>query len=410
MTRFGDSREPLAEIARQTGADAIIEGSVGLVQGRVRMTARLVHGASDRQLWSASYERPVEAVPELQSELASAVAQAVHLTVRGGNRAGAAGRAVDSEAYILYLRGRHFFNLRGREAVEKAIGYFQQAIARDASFAAAYGGLALSYCLLIESQPAFEVYPRVRQAAVQALALDPEQSDALLAMTQVTFYSDRDWRKARRDFDRLLERDPNHALARLWYGSLLTAIGPLDDALAERQRALRLDPLSVAASNSLAVVLMQLGRYDEAVHNFKNAIEVAPDYADAYGWLGTTYIRMGRHEEGVVLLQRCAALSHDHARMVARLAHGYGLAGRAADGRRLVAALTERARTQWVPPIYFAYAFAGLGDRDRAFARLEEAVTTDGMIMRIKFDPLLDPLKSDPRFTALLRRLSLPSS
>ena len=294
-------------------------------------------------------------------------------------------------------------------AIRKSIEYYKQAAARDPSFAAAHGGIALSEGLLAESdEPPKDVFSRVKASATRALALDPTQVDALVAMTQVQFYSDRDWRGARRAFERIVERYPNHALAHLWYGSLLTAIGPLEQALSLRQRTVQLDPLSLAANNALGAVLMQMARYPEAVQSFTSALELEPEYADAHGWLGLTYIRMGRRDEGIVELERCVDLSRHRPRMVARLAHAYGLVGRQADAERLLKSLSARSRSERVGPMSFAYVYAGLGKHDRAFASLGEAAREGGPVMRLKFDPLLDPLKDDPRFADLVRQLALP--
>ena len=407
---FQDSLESMDAISRRVGADALIEGSTGLVDGRVRLAVRLVHGATDRQLWSQTYQRPLSDVLALQGELAEAVADAVRVAITGDEqKALAARRSVDPEAYSLYMRAGHFFNLRSPEAVKKSIEYYEQAIASDRSFAAAYGGMALSYCLRVESLPADEVYRHVKQAAAQALAIDPSQVDALVAMTQATFYGDRNWRDAKRNLESILHRYPSHATAHAWYGSILTEIGPLDEALAERRLSLRLDPLSLAANNSLGVVLTQMGRYPEAVTSLQAAVELEPDYADAHGWLGYAYLKMGRKDEAVAEVEKCAQLSHDQPRMVARLAHVYGLVGRKADGQRLLQSLIDRSQAEYVPPMRFAHAYAGLGDFDRAFARLEEAYQQGGAtLMRLKSDPMLDPLKGDPRFADLVRRLNLP--
>jgi len=407
---FRNSVEPMDVIGRKLGVDAIVEGSAALADGRVRLTVRVVHAATDRQLWSDSYERGLADILTLQGDVASAVADAVRVAMTADERKSLANRhTVDPDAYMLYLRGNHFFNLRSPEAVLKSIDYYQQAIARDQSFAAAYGGMALSYCLRIEVSPVDQAYGPLRAAAGRALTLDPTQVDAQVALTQPTLYEDRNWRDARRQLESILQHYPNHVTARLWHGSLLTEVGTIDEAVAERRRALQLDPLSNPTNNSMGAVLMQARRYDDAIAAYKNTIELDPGYADPHGGLGLVYLKTGHRDEGIAEMETCARLSRNSIRMVARLAHAYGLVGRQADGFRLLATLQERSRTEWVSPVFLAHAYAGLGDFDQAFARLEEAFTQrNTILMRLKSDPFLDPLKNDPRFAHLVRRLNLP--
>jgi len=407
---FQNSVEPMDVIGRKLGVDALVEGSAALAGGRVRLTVRLVHAATDRQLWSGTYERNLADVLTLQGDVASAVADAVRVAMTADEHKALADRhPVDPDAYMLYLRGNYFFNLRGDEAILKSIEYYQQAIARDPSFAAAYGGMALSYCLRIGVSPIDQAYGPLRAAAGRALALDPTQVDALVARTQPAFYADRNWREARRQLESILQRYPNHVTARLWHGSVLTEVGTMDEAVAERRRALQLDPLANSTNNSMGAVLTQARRYDEAVAAFKNALELDPGYADAHGGLGLVYLKMGRRDEGVAEIETGARLSGNSIRMIARLAHAYGLVGRQADGRRLLQTLLERSRSEWMSPIFVAHAYAGLGDFDQAFARLEDAYARGtATLIRLKSDPFLDPLKSDPRFADLVRRLNLP--
>jgi tetratricopeptide (TPR) repeat protein len=184
------------------------------------------------------------------------------------------------------------------------------------------------------------------------------------------------------------------------------AYSPVKEAAA---RALALDPLSLPAHNSLGSVLIQMGRDAEAATALTAALELEPDYADAHGWLGLAYLRVGRRDEGLTELEAAARLSHNQVRMVARLAHAYGLAGRHADGQRLVQTLVDRSGSEYVSPIWLAHAYAGLGQSDRAFAYLEDAYRQrTPILMRLKSGPMLDPLKADPRFADLTRRLNLP--
>jgi TolB-like protein/DNA-binding winged helix-turn-helix (wHTH) protein/Flp pilus assembly protein TadD len=406
---FRNSADPMEAIGRRLGADALIEGSVALVDGRVRMTLRLVHAATDRQLWTGTYERKLADVLALQADVASTVAEEVRAAVTADEHNAFTNRqTVDPEAYVLYLRGIHFFNERTAAATQTSIDNFQQAIARDPSFAAAYGGLALSYSLRVEGASTDKVASLARAATAKALALDPTQPDALVVLAQSTFLIERNWREALRQYDRILQQYPNHVTARSWRGSILTEVAPIDEAIAERRRALQIDPLSNPVNNSMGAVLAQAKRYDEAIAAFKTTIALAPAYGDPHGQLGFAYLKTGRRDEGIAEIETCARLDGS-VRMEARLAHAYGLVGRQNDARRLLRDLFDRSQKESVSPVWFAHVYAGLGDRDQAFAKLEETYAQGAQyLMRLKSDPLLDPIKGDPRFADLVRRLNLP--
>jgi TolB-like protein/DNA-binding winged helix-turn-helix (wHTH) protein/Tfp pilus assembly protein PilF len=407
---FQMSRESMHAISRRLGADAVIEGSTALANGRVRVSVRLVHGSTDRQVWSGTYERPLADILTLQGELAQTIAESVRAVVTADEQKALARRGtVHPDAYIAYLRAGHFFNLRGRDNVKRSLEYYETAIAHDPTFAAAYGGLALSHCLLVGTRPPADAYRPVKAAAERALKYDPTQADALLALSQAAFLGDRDWRTARRILQDVLGRNPNHATAHLWYASLLTEIGPLEEAVVERRRALELDPLSFANNKLLGDVLLQAGRNAEALTAFESALELEPASAEGLSSRGLAHIWMGQPDKGITDLESAARLVPSDVSMSARLAHGYGLAGRRSDAQRLLRSLTERSRSEYVSPISLAQVHAGLRERDAAFALLDAAFTqgTPGL-MRLKSNIWLDPLKDDQRFAALVKRLDLP--
>jgi TolB-like protein/DNA-binding winged helix-turn-helix (wHTH) protein/tetratricopeptide (TPR) repeat protein len=407
VVRFRNSAQPASEIARALGVDALILGTVARSGTQVRLTAQLVDASTDQHLWADRYQRPLTDVLALQGELARSVADAVRATVSDVERdALAHRRAVDPEAYTTYLRGQHLVGLRGNHVAE-GITQLEASIARDPMFAPAYGAAAVAY-VLQSGELGTSQLRLAHEAAQQALALDPRQTEALVVRNLTTLLAARDWPAGVREFERIVQQSPSNELARGWFATMLLAQCRADEGLAQRQLALRLNPLSNAANNSMSLVLAMAGRYEESLAAFRRTLDLDPNYADAHGWLGWTYLRMGRRDQGLAELETAVRLAPNDPRMVARLAQGYGLAGRAADARRLVTELEQRARTQRVPPLLFAGAYAGLGEFDRAFASLDAASVENDGLGRMGYEPLLLPLYRDPRFERVLRHMNLP--
>ena len=407
--RFGGSPQPLPHIARALGVDALIEGSIGRSKERIRLTVKLVDGRTDRHLWTATYDSPAGDILAVQGELAQAVADAVRVSLTVPEETALLRRrSIDPEAYDLYLRGRYFFNQRTQAAVWKSLDLYQQAVDRDPTFAGAHAAIALSSGLVGEFRPPQEVAARVKMAAERALALDAGQVDAQVALTAATGPPERHSAAQLRAWQRILERNPSHVTGHLWYGSLLEDLGRREEALVERRRAVALDPLSPIVNLSLGTTLAQLGRHDEAIRSLHRALEIQPDYPDAHGWLGWIYFKAGRQAEGLAELE-VSARSGDQPRLIARYAHALGFVGRPDDARKLLREMERHARERFVSPVYFAHVHAGLGERDLAFARLEEAYRQgERPLLRIKADPLLEPLHDDARFGSMVRRLHLP--
>jgi TolB-like protein/DNA-binding winged helix-turn-helix (wHTH) protein/Tfp pilus assembly protein PilF len=410
--KYKASQKLLPEIARELGVDAIVEGSVVSHAGRVRLTVQLVHARTDRNLWTASYDRDAGDILALQGELARSVAGAVHVAVTAEEHATLAGRrTVDPEAYDLYLRGRHLFELRSEEALQKSIAYYQQAIARDPTFAPAHAGIALTYAPMgyLAYRPGAEVGPRVKAAAEKALAIDPTLIDGHVALAAFTVLFEWDWIGGERTWKQILQRSPNHPTARLWYGFLLERVGRLDEALAERKRAVQADPLSPAINVSLANTLQSMGRHDEAIDVYRRTLDLDGTFAAAHVGIGVSYLAKGMPGEALAELEAAGGPKANGKLVSAPLGHVYGRIGRSTDARRVLHALEQQGRERYVSPLALAYVHAGLGERDAAFAKLEQAYDQRSPnLVGIKVDRLLEPLRDDPRFAQLVRRMNLP--
>jgi TolB-like protein/DNA-binding winged helix-turn-helix (wHTH) protein/tetratricopeptide (TPR) repeat protein len=411
VMRYKSSQKSMRDIARELGVDALIEGSVSRAEGRIRLTVQLVDGRTDDHLWTHRYDRDLANVLSLQGELAGAVAEAVRVTVTELESASLGKRRpVDPEAYDLYLRGLYFWGRRGEQGLLKSLDYYQGAIARDPTFALAYAGMALTYNPLAVQgfMPAADAQPRLRAAAERALALDPGLLEAHMALATVTAHG-WNWQEGERAWIQILDRSPNNATARLWYGWLLESLGRFSAALAERERAVSADPLSLQNNSSLGANLRLIGRDRDAVARFKLTLELDPHFPAAHSGLGWTYLDMGRLQEGSAALEEAARLSNGDIRAIAAQGHALGVAGKPAEARAILQALEQRSRQRYIAPFLMAWVHAGLGQRDAAFARLEEAYRQGSPgLLHIKADPALASLQTDPRFRHLLLRMNLP--
>lgn len=411
VRRYAASTQPVGEIARELGVEAIVEGALTRLGPRLRLTTRLVDARSNRHIWAVTYERDIDDVLTLQAEVARAVAEALQVGLsEPEHRALAVRPAVNPDAYDHYLRGRYFFAQRSEPSLARSREHFRRAIDRDATFAPAWAGLALAYgpSGYFGYVPPAEGSSQQRAAARRALELDPTLVDAEVALANVLTLYDYDWEGAERAYRKILERHPDHAQARLWYGMMLGHRGRLEDALAERQRALSLDPLSLRFNTSVADTLTAMHRFEEAIGRYQKTLELEPGFAPARLGLGVALLGSGRKNEAVLAIEEADRRSSD-VRSRATLGHAYGLVGRVADARAILDELQTRARQAYISPAYLAFVHAGLGDRDAAFAAINAALDDRSPLMAsVNADPLFDPVRDDPRFAGVLRRLRLP--
>jgi eukaryotic-like serine/threonine-protein kinase len=410
VMRFKGTRTPLPEIARALQVDGVVEGTVARSGSRVRITAQLIDAGTDRHLWARSYERELSDVLALQGEVARAIAEEIRgqVTHEASARLARA-RRVDPDAYEAYLRGRYHWNRRSEEGIRKGIEYFQEAIRLDPLYAQAHAGLAQAYDTLgsysfISPE---EAYTKARVAALHALEIDDNLSEAHVAMGGVLQNHAWDWAGAEEHFRRALAADPGNAGAYHWYSDLLSALGRADEAIAMMRRAQLLDPLSLTVNMSLGACLFYAHRYEDAVEQQRRTLELDPGFAPAHRMLGGALEQLGRLDEAIQAYGAAASLSKDLA-AAALLAHAVARAGRPDEARRIHAQLREDAEGRYLSPYSEAAIYTGLGETDAAFERLERAyaIRDRGMVW-IKVAPRLAPLRGDPRFDALLRRMNL---
>jgi len=415
VMRYKRTQKPLPEIAKELNVDAIVEGSVQRAGNRVRITAQLIHAATDQHLWAEAYERDLRDVLVLQDEVARNIAQQVRvkLTPEENIRL-SSGRPVDPEAYQLYVKGRYFWAKRNQESFNRAISYFREAIDRDPSYAAPYSGLADCYVLFgssfdVGGHPPSEVQPKAKAAALKALELDSSLADAHNSLAYVKLNYDWDWSGAEAEFKRSLELNPGYAHGHHWYAHLLFSSGRRDEALAESTRSLELDPLSPILVVHLGWHYLYTRQHDRALDQLAKALELEPSYALAHWYRGLAYEEKKMYPEALRELTKTKDLLPGNLAVQSDIGHVYAVSGNKSEAEKTIARLKQESTRTYVNLYELALIYIGLGQNDQAFDWLEKAYRErSDQLIYLKVDPRLDPIRSDSRFADLVRRVGIP--
>ncbi|MCA1816102.1 MAG: tetratricopeptide repeat protein, partial [Acidobacteria bacterium] len=407
-----------AQAAKELGVRAILAGRFVEHGDDLTVSVELVDAREGKVLWGERYERKVADANVVQQEIVRAVSDHLRPKMSGGERAQVekTGTA-NPEAYQLYLKGRFYWNKRTEEDLKKGIDFFQQATALDPDYALAYAGLADAYEVLpsYSNLPPEETYFKSEAAARKAIELDPTLAEPHAALGGTL--SEYEWKfaEAESEFKRAVELNPNNATAHQWYGEFLSVIGRHDEAIAEAQRAQQLDPQSPIINSTLAGMYTEARRYDEAVAQFRHTLEIDPNFAQAHDQFGTAYEDQGKYEEATGEYRKAALLFGEPPDIVEKRAASAVTAYRTGGARAYWQSELEWSRKEAQAhgseptPAFLAGAYSQLGDKDRAFAELEKAYQRRSrFLIFLKVEPLLDPLRSDPRFADLARRVGLP--
>ncbi len=416
VMRFKDTQLSAPEIARMLAVDALVEGSVIREGNRIRVNAQLIRGPADEHFWSESYDRELQDVLSLQSDVAQSIARKVEVTVTGKEHERlTAAHSVSPEVYESYLKGRFAFNKSsnrgpaGKAGIEESIRYFDEAIQRDPAFAPAYVGLATAYRRLgsvLVNVPSSETRPKVISAAQKALALDPELAEAHARLADIYQQLFR-WSDAEAEYKRALELKPNDAATHRAYAFWLACQGRTEEAVPWSRRARELDPLGTSGS-SIGHILLYARHYDEAEHELSSVLALQADDAEALWYMGMVLIAQRRPEQAIPVLEKALSVSDRSPIIVGFLVRAYASAGQRVDALRLLAELKRRRQEGYVSPAAFVHAYLGLGEYDQAFASFEEAFREQSnMLQSLKVLPFYDPLRDDPRFKDLVRRVGL---
>jgi TolB-like protein/Flp pilus assembly protein TadD len=414
MMAYKGTTKKIDEIGRELKAGTVLEGSVRKAENRVRITTQLINVQNQAHLWSHDYERELQGIFAIQSDIAKNVAEVleVKLLAREKQRIEKKGTK-DLEAYDLYLKGLYHFNQLTKKGLEKSIAYFEQAIDKDPTYAQAYAGLAESYAWLGANGqlPVKEAFPKAEAAARKALELDNTIPEPHLRVGFIRTFYDWDWSAAERGYKRALELNPNSANAHNYYGIIyLTPMGRHAEGIAELRRALELDPLSIAAHNDFGWAFVHARQPDQAIEQFQKLLEMEPNLSQGHWGLGKAYLQKGRYQDAIAEMQKMVDLAEGSADVVGQLGWAYGVAGQRDEALKVLDLLKERAKQEPVDPTAFAFIYAGLGEKDQAFEWLQKAYegrAGSWMLIWLKVGVEYDPLRSDPRFTDLLRKVGL---
>lgn len=410
VRRYGGiEQDPLAA-GRDLAVRSVIDGSVQRDGERLRVTARLLDVTDGRQLWSGRFDERYTDIFAVQDSIADRVTAALALRLTTAEQKRLARRpTVDTEAYDLFLKGRYHWNRRSSpQSLQRAIDYYRQAIARDPQFALAYSGLAdaLATQAVFAARVPGEVYPLALKAADTALQLDPDLAEAHATRGHIRLNFLHDWPGALADLDEAIRHDPRYPMARVWRGFWLAFTGRTDESLAELETAIELEPYSMPPVVVHARGLYSARRYGEAASSLERVVEVEPGNMLARALLGSVYIELGRYEEALAAGAEVAGKSPGGFSVT-----GVALAraGRVEEARVEADRLAELAKQRYVPAYDIASVHAATGDVDRAFEWLDRAFEErSALLATIRTDPVMDPLRGDPRYLEVERRLNLP--
>ena len=411
---FKGTKKSLPEIAGELKVDAVVEGTVQRSGERVRIRVQLIHAATDRHLWAEAYERDVRDVLDLQSQIAQAIAREVQIKTTPADEARLTPRkSVNPKAFDDYLQGRYlYWNKRTEENLRKAIEYFQSALREDPTYAPAYAGLADCHNALgsvaYGAWPPMEGRRRAEEAATKALEIDPALAEAHCALGHHMHFN-WDWEAAEREFKLAIELNPSYAHAHSFYAGYLMSRGRAEESLAASNRARELDPFSLSISVHRGFLLANARRYDEASEQLRRVIAMDPNHYQAYWFLGHIYAFNGQLDEAVAASEKAVSLSGRGPSALGMLGLVYGLAGRRGEAAEVLNELLEHNKHRYVTPAALAFVNVGLGNKDQAFVWLEKAYQErSNYIAWLKVNPIVDSLRSDPRFADLVRRVGLP--
>ena len=408
--RFKGEKATANRIGQELKVGSLIEGSVRKSKNRVRITVQLVDTQSEEQLWTETYDRDLQDIFSVQSDIAQQVASALEL--RLGVRENSAllqQQTQNPEAYSLYLKGRNRWNLRSENEINRAIKYFEEAIGRDPGYALAYAGLADCYSILgyYGFRRSTAVLPRAKELAEKALSLNDSLAEAHASLGEILMQYYFDWKRAGSELDRAIELNPSYATAHFWRATHYMALGRIDESLAQVRKAVELDPLSMIILTNAARDLYLAGRYDESIDQYRRSLQVDHDFPIAHKGLAEVYTQKGMHEEALREIERAILLSERSIFILDDLGYVYACAGKLEEARKVLEDLDGLATDQYVSSYGRAVIHAALGEKEIAMAWLEKAYEERSFLVYIKVDPAFDVLRKEEKFARLLDKMGL---
>lgn len=411
VSRLKGQEKEVSAIGQRLNVENILRGSVRRSGDRLRMTVQLINAADGHYLWSEAWDRPAADLLAIEEEIAQAIANKLRLDV-GYQQPGAwVAPSRNPEAHTLYLKGRFHWNKRTPDGMQLAISYFKEAAGKDPYWPLAWAGLADAYAVLASYSMGAPRGTLVasREAAQKALALDPTLAEAITCVAFVRVVHDWEWQEAGRLYRQAIALNPSYATAHHWYGSdYLAMLGRLEEAIAELETAISLDPLSSIILDSRAFLSLVSGRYDDALRRYTDLLQHDPWFYKAWSALGRLYTQVGKYAEAIEMFQKARALAGDFPKILGALGQTYGLAGQADKAQEVMRTLETISKAQYVGCSTFALVHLGLGEREAALQRLETAAEErEEAVLWLKIHPAWDTLRSEPRFQAILERIHL---
>jgi len=408
VMRYKGTGKSVPEIGKELNVGTVLEGSVRHAGNQVRIVAQLIDALDEGHLWANTYDKEMTQIFAVQSDVAQKIANALQAKLSPGEKERIETRQTGNpEAYELYLKGRFHWNKRTIPDFQKAIVYFRNAVEKDPSYALAYAGLADSYYLMADyGYPTKEYYQKAREAAAKALAINSNLAEvhAVLGAIKESQY---DWASAESEYRRAIEINPNYPIAYHWYSQFLCEQGRFDEALAEARRAVELDPLSLIINTNLGVTLNCMRRLDQAIKQFKKGIELDPNFPWSYLCLGNVFESQGKLDEAIREYEKAKLLSADYLPMLGDIGRSFARAGRREDALEALRELDEYSKKGYAVSFAIANVYYGLEDRDKTFAWLEKSIQDHETGISNIIDPLYDGLRSDPRYTVLMKKIGL---
>ena len=412
VRKYAGIEQDAVAAGREQKVDAVLDGQIQKSDEKIRVTVRLVRVEDGITIWTNQFDEKMTNIFTVQDSISERVVGVLALKLTREEKGQITKRHTDNaEAYQLYLMGRYHLNRLTDDGFLKGRDYFQKAIDKDPNYALAYAGLADAYSRLsgFNALPPKDGYPKATAASSKALELDDNLAEAHTVLGTVKFFYDWDWSGAEREFRRAIEINPSYSDAHQMYSYYLSAMGRFDEALAEMRRAQELDPLSLEKLAGIGEILNFQRQYDQTIEQYQKTLEMDPNSGFAHWAIGNVYVNKGMYSEAIAEYQKAIPLSGDSPDEPAMLGYAYALSGKRREAQQVIDDLKERSKRTYVSPSTIAFIYGGLGEMEQAFVWLDKAYDErDSLLILLKIEPTFDPLRSDPRFTELLRRVGLP--